>query len=203
MTGQQFNLNIQDAFQLLKRGNEPKHPDQLERAARLTSSESKEPWGAGGQRRQGSRPTAVFVRAAAVTRLDCSRSAKPSRGRTQNFGRVCGTASPPPRPGPLPTALPKWRSDGGDAVCAGCERRSLGQTGAGPACADPAGASGVAGLSITGRAVRRLSAAWRSCSLPRPRRHPCCDACQGHGPKLLALCGRPSRRARARSSGRG
>ena len=66
VTGQQFNLNIQDAFQLLKRGNEPKHPDQLERAARLTSSESKEPWGAGGQRRQGSRPTAVFVRAAAV-----------------------------------------------------------------------------------------------------------------------------------------
>jgi hypothetical protein len=67
VTGQQFNLNIQDAFQLLKRGNEPKHPDQLEREARLTSSESKEPWGAGGQRRQGSRPTAVFVRAAAVT----------------------------------------------------------------------------------------------------------------------------------------
>jgi hypothetical protein len=162
----------------------------------------KEPWGLGVSSTGLSTNRRLRPRGGGQG-LDCSRSAKPSRGRTQNPGRVCGTASPPPRPGPLPTALPKWRSDGGDAVCAGCERRSLGQTGAGPARADPAGASGVAGLSITGRAVRRLSAAWRSCSLARPRRHPCCDACQGHGPKLLALCGRPSRRTRARSSGRG
>jgi hypothetical protein len=31
VTGQQFNLNIQGTFQLLKRRNEPKCPDQLER----------------------------------------------------------------------------------------------------------------------------------------------------------------------------
>jgi hypothetical protein len=41
VTGRQFNLNIQDAFQLLKRRNEPKHPDQLEREARLTSGKKR------------------------------------------------------------------------------------------------------------------------------------------------------------------
>jgi hypothetical protein len=29
VTGRQFNLNIQDAFQLLKRRNEPKHPGSV------------------------------------------------------------------------------------------------------------------------------------------------------------------------------
>jgi hypothetical protein len=48
VTGRQFNLNIQDAFQLSTRRNEPKHPDQLEREARLTSGK-KRALGAGGQ----------------------------------------------------------------------------------------------------------------------------------------------------------